>query len=130
MFLAATLPLLSQADSVRSTGKPNIVVILGDDIGYGDFGCYGSTKISTPNIDALAGAGMRFTNGYATASTCTPTRYALLTGKYAWRQKGTGILSGVAPALISDGTPTIASIAKQAGHTTGVVGKWHLGLGR
>ena len=130
MFLAATLPLFSQADSVRSTGKPNIVVILGDDIGYGDFGCYGSTKISTPNIDALAGAGMRFTNGYATASTCTPTRYALLTGKYAWRQKGTGILSGVAPALISDGTPTIASNAKQAGHTTGVVGKWHLGLGR
>jgi arylsulfatase A-like enzyme len=130
MFLAATLPLLSQADSVRSTGKPNIVVILGDDIGYGDFGCYGSTKISTPNIDALAGAGMRFTNGYATASTCTPTRYALLTGKYAWRQKGTGILSGVAPALISDGTPTLASVAKQAGYTTGVVGKWHLGLGR
>lgn len=116
--------------ATATAAPPNIVIILGDDIGYGDFGCYGSTKISTPNIDALAGAGMRFTNGYATASTCTPTRFALLTGKYAWRQKGTGILSGVAPALITDGTPTIASIAKQAGYTTGVVGKWHLGLGR
>lgn len=109
---------------------PNVVIILGDDIGYGDFGCYGSAKIETPNIDALAAGGMRFTNGYATASTCTPTRYALLTGKYAWRQKGTGILSGIAPALIKDGTPTIASVAKQAGYATGVVGKWHLGLGR
>jgi arylsulfatase A-like enzyme len=116
--------------ATANAAPPNIVIILSDDIGYGDFGCYGSTKIHTPNIDALAGAGMRFTNGYATASTCTPTRYALLTGKYAWRQKGTGILSGVAPALITDGTPTIASIAKQAGYTTGVVGKWHLGLGR
>ncbi len=125
IFLTAGLVATASA-----APKPNIVIILGDDIGYGDFGCYGSTKIKTPNIDTLAAGGMRFTNGYATAATCTPTRYALLTGKYAWRQKGTGILSGVAPALIADGTPTIASIAKQAGYTTGVVGKWHLGLGR
>jgi arylsulfatase A-like enzyme len=110
--------------------SPNIIIVLGDDIGYGDFGCYGSTKIKTPNIDALAAGGMRFTDAYATASTCTPTRFALLTGSYAWRQRGTGIQSGVAPMLIKDATPTIASVAKQAGYTTGVVGKWHLGLGR
>lgn len=112
-----------------SAAPPNVIVILGDDIGYGDFGCYGSTRIQTPNIDALAAGGMRFTNGYATASTCTPTRYAMLTGEYAWRKKGTSILSGVAPVLIPDGTTTIASVAKQAGYSTAVVGKWHLGLG-
>jgi len=122
--------LVSSIPAGAAPAKPNIVIILGDDIGYGDFGCYGSTKIQTPNIDALAAHGMRFTNAYATASTCTPTRYALLTGRYAWRQRGTAILSGVAPVLIPDGTPTIASIAKDAGYTTGVVGKWHLGLGR
>lgn len=115
--------------AAAQAAPPNIIVILGDDIGYGDFGCYGSTKIKTPHIDALAAGGMRFTNAYATASTCTPTRFALLTGRYAWRQRGTGILSGVDPMLIKDGTATIASVAKQAGYTTGVVGKWHLGLG-
>lgn len=129
--LAAAIPLsVSAATAPESRAKPNIIIILGDDIGYGDFGCYGSTKIQTPNIDALAAGGMRFTNAYATASTCTPTRYALLTGRYAWRQPGTAILSGVAPMVIKDGTSTIASVAKQAGYTTGIVGKWHLGLGR
>ena len=90
--------LLAASICCASAAPPNIVVILGDDIGYGDFGCYGSTKIKTPNIDALAAGGMRFTNAYATAATCTPTRYALLTGRYAWRQRGTSILSGVDPA--------------------------------
>jgi arylsulfatase A-like enzyme len=110
--------------------KPNIIIVLGDDIGYGDFGCYGSTKIKTPNVDRLAAEGMRFTDGYATASTCTPTRFALVTGKYAWRQAGTGILSGIAPSSIAEGTTTIASVARQAGYATAIVGKWHLGLGR
>lgn len=109
--------------------KPNIIYILTDDLGYGDLGCYGATKVKTPNLDRLASQGCRFTDAHATASVCTPTRYAFLTGRYAWRQPGTGIAPGDAPALIKPGTTTVASMLKAAGYTAGVVGKWHLGLG-
>ena len=71
--------------------KPNIVLILADDMGYGDVSCYGATSLTTPHIDRLAAEGLRFTDGYCSASTCTPTRFSFLTGKYAWRQPGTGI---------------------------------------
>ena len=67
---------------------PNIVVILADDVGYGDLGCYGATAVKTPHADRLAREGLRFTDGYATSSTCTPSRYSMLTGEYAWRQNG------------------------------------------
>ncbi len=109
---------------------PNVVIILADDIGYGDFGCYGATKVKTPNVDKLAAEGMRFTDAHAPASVCTPTRYALMTGQYAWRQKGTGILSGEAPLCIpKELLPyTLPNFMKGLGYTTGVVGKWHLGL--
>src|SRR5262245_45699148 len=73
---------------------PNVVFILADDLGYGDVGCYGATKVKTPHLDRLAAAGLRFTDGHAAAATCTPSRYALLTGEYAWRKKGTGVLPG------------------------------------
>ena len=109
--------------------QPNIIVIMADDLGYGDVSCYGATAIETPNIDQLAAEGMRFTSGYCSASTCTPTRYSLLTGNYAFRKKGTGIAPPNAPAIIKPGTTTIASILHDAGYKTGVVGKWHLGLG-
>ena len=109
--------------------KPNIVVIMADDLGYGDVSCYGATELSTPNIDRLAKEGLRFTSGYCSASTCTPTRYSMLTGNYAFRTKGTGIAPPNAPAIIKPGTETVASILKRAGYSTGVVGKWHLGLG-
>jgi len=109
--------------------KPNIVYILSDDVGYGDIGCYGANKVKTPNLDRLAGQGCRFTDAHATGSVCTPTRYALLTGCYAWRQAGTGIASGEEPALIKPGTTTLPSMLKAAGYKTGLVGKWHLGLG-
>jgi len=109
--------------------RPNIVVIYADDLGYGDVSCYGATRISTPNIDRLAKEGLRFTNAHSPAATCTPSRYSMLTGQYAWRRQGTGILPGDARLIIEPGRTTLPSIMKNAGYTTGVVGKWHLGLG-
>lgn len=102
---------------------------MADDLGYGDVGCYGATAVKTPNIDRLAAEGQRFTSGYCSASTCTPTRFSLLTGKYAFRQKGTGIAPPAAPAIIQPGTPTVASLLQSGGYQTAVIGKWHLGLG-
>ncbi|SMP46348.1 arylsulfatase A [Neorhodopirellula lusitana] len=108
---------------------PNIVVIMADDLGYGDVGCYGGTGVATPAIDDLAERGLRFTQAYCSAGTCTPTRFSLLTGVYAFRVPGSGIAPPNSPALIPAGTPTIASVLKQAGYHTGIIGKWHLGLG-
>jgi len=111
--------------------KPNIIFILADDIGYGDLGCYGATLVKTPHCDRLAREGVRFTDAHATGSTCTPTRYAFVTGQYAWRNPaGAGILSGEAPLAIDPAKPTAPSVLKQAGYTTGLVGKWHIGLGK
>lgn len=117
------------AMNALAADKPNIIFILTDDVGYGDVGCYGATHVKTPNIDRLAREGLRFTDAHATASVCTPTRYAFMTGRYAWRQPGTGIAPGNAPLLIQPGTTTVASLLKSAGYRTGVIGKWHLGLG-
>ncbi len=108
---------------------PNIVVIYADDLGYGDVGCYGAKAVATPHMDRLARAGLRFTSAYTTAATCTPSRYSLLTGEYAFRQKGTGVLPGDAPLIISPERVTLPKILRSAGYRTGVVGKWHLGLG-
>jgi len=109
--------------------KPNVVIIYADDLGYGDISCYGATKVKTPNIDMIAKQGVRFTNAHCTSATSTPSRYSLLTGEYAWRKKGTGIATGDAAALIVPGRTTLPSVFKSAGYITGVVGKWHLGLG-
>jgi len=112
-----------------SSRKPNIVLIYTDDLGYGDVGCYGATRVKTPNIDRIAGGGLRFTNAHSASATCTPSRYALLTGEYAWRKKGTGILPGDASLIIEPGRVTIPSILKKQGYSTAAIGKWHLGLG-
>lgn len=109
--------------------RPNVIVILADDLGYGDVGCYGATRIKTPNLDRLASQGMRFTDGHSTSSVCTPSRYSLLTGQYAWRKPGTGIASSTTPLLLEPGSPTLPQLMKNAGYATACIGKWHLGLG-
>ena len=113
----------------RSGDRPNIIILYADDLGFGDVGCYGATAIPTPNIDRLAEQGLRFTEGYATAATCTPSRYSLLTGSYPWRNPRAAILAGDAPLIIPPGTATLPEVLRQAGYATAVVGKWHLGLG-
>ena len=107
---------------------PNIIILYVDDLGYGDVGEYGAAGVLTPNIDRLAREGLRFTDAYSTAATCSPSRYSLLTGRYAFRRNAS-VLPGDAPLMIPAGSATIASMLQRAGYRTAVVGKWHLGLG-
>ncbi|MDI1248984.1 MAG: arylsulfatase [Lacunisphaera sp.] len=115
--------------SLSFAKPPNVVIIYADDLGYGDVGAYGAAEIDTPNLDMLAARGVRFTSAYATAATCTPSRYSLLTGEYGFRNKGAVILAGNDPLLIDPAKATIPSLLKSAGYATGLVGKWHIGLG-
>ncbi len=127
-LLAAAASLFSPVIS-RAAERPNVIVIMADDLGYGDVSCYGATALETPHIDRLAAEGQKFTSGYCSASTCTPTRYSFLTGTYAFRKPGTGIAPPNSPAIIPPGTETLASLLQKAGYKTAVIGKWHLGLG-
>lgn len=110
---------------------PNVIIILVDDLGYGDVGCYGALPehVVTPNLDMLARDGVRFTDAHSPSAVCTPSRYSMLTGEYAFRnRKAWGIINGTAPLAIRPGSFTMPLMFKQHGYTTGLVGKWHLGL--
>lgn len=121
--LSATVSL-----NFASAQKPNVVIIYGDDVGYGDVGVYGSEKIPTPNIDRLAAEGLRFTDGHSSASTCTPSRFSLLTGIHGFRH-GVRILPPNAPLSIPTDILTLPKLFNQAEYQTAVIGKWHLGIG-
>lgn len=127
--LSLFVSALALVASVMAADKPNVIVIMADDLGYGDLSAYGATGFKTPHIDQLAAEGIRFTSGYCSASTCTPTRYSFLTGSYAFRRKGTGIAPPNGKLVVPPDAVTIADLAKTAGYRTAVIGKWHLGLG-
>lgn len=111
-----------------ANGRPNVIVILTDDLGYADVSAYGG-KIATPNIDRLAAEGVRFTDAHSSSSVCTPTRYGLLTGRYNWRSPlQQGVLGGLSPRLIEPDRATLASFLKRNGYQTACIGKWHLGM--
>jgi arylsulfatase A len=129
LSLIATHISAQSKQSNPSNVKPNIVIIYADDLGYGDLSCYGMKRIQTPNIDGIAKEGLLFSNAHSTSATCTPSRFGLLTGRYPWRQNGTGIAPGDASLIIPMDKGTMASTLQTAGYKTAVIGKWHLGLG-
>ena len=118
------------SESEEKATPPNIIFLMADDMGYGDLGCYNpDSKIPTPNMDRLAAEGMRFTDAHSGSAVCTPTRYGVVTGRYCWRTElKRGVLSGYSKSLIDTNRMTVASMLKDIGYHTGVVGKWHLGL--
>jgi arylsulfatase A-like enzyme len=129
LFVALSIQAGAQSVVKQAGKRPNVIYIYADDLGYGDITAYNKTGINTPNLDRLAASGIRFTNGHSTSATCTPSRYALMTGRYPWRKKGTAILPGDASLIIPTDKTTLPNLFKKAGYQTAIVGKWHLGLG-
>ncbi|MCK9508327.1 MAG: arylsulfatase [Pigmentiphaga sp.] len=129
LFYLSTSVLALHAIGLTGQTNPNIIIILADDLGYGDLSVYGSNTISTPNIDKIANEGVRFTQGYATSATSTPSRYAMLTGMYPWKNKNAKILPGDAPLLIRTDEYTLPKMMQESGYVTAAIGKWHLGMG-
>lgn len=127
LIFVITFSSIARAQDYKN--RPNVIFIYADDLGYGDVSSYGATQISTPNLDKLSSDGIRFTNAYSTSATCTPSRFALMTGEYPWRREGTSILPGNAQLIIPTDQMTLPKVYKKAGYTTAIVGKWHLGLG-
>ena len=131
LMLRVVLICLLGIGVVQAAERPNIVLILADDFGYGDATCYNPRgRVATPNLDRLARQGLRFTDAHSPATVCTPTRYGLLTGRMPFRipRGGTVFTGAGGPSLITSGTPTLASLLQQHGYATWAVGKWHLGL--
>ena len=109
--------------------RPNVILLVADDLGYGDLSCYGAERVSTPRVDSIARVGVRFTDAHAVASTSTPSRYSLLTGEYSFRRPETNVANGDAHLLIDPDQYTLADMFRDQGYTTAAIGKWHLGLG-
>lgn len=135
IFPFVTTPLFSLAQNSENKGvatkqsTPNVILILADDLGYGDLQCYGAKNVETPNVNKLAQQGICFTNAHAVAATSTPSRYSILTGEYAWRRKDTDVAAGNAGMIIRPNQYTMADMFKSAGYKTAAIGKWHLGVG-
>ncbi|MEO8413637.1 MAG: arylsulfatase [Ginsengibacter sp.] len=130
VFLTIVFLSIFSILQLHAQQKPNVLILYTDDLGYGDLSCYGARAISTPHIDWLAQNGLRFTDAHCTASTCTPSRFSILSGRYAWRTKGTNILPGNANLTIPTDITTLPKVFQRAGYLTGAIGKWHLGLGK
>ena len=128
LYVALLVLKLSAAIPAHAAQHPNVVIIYGDDVGYGDVGVYGATQIPTPNIDQLASEGLLFTDAHCSASTCTPSRFSMLTGIHGFRHQ-VRVLAPNAPLTIKPEMFTLPQLFKKAGYQTAVVGKWHLGLG-
>lgn len=126
---AAAGPSSRMSESSHDTSRPNVIILLADDLGYGDLECYGAQRVETPHVNRLARQGVRFTNAHAVAATSTPSRYSLLTGEYAWRKEGTDVAAGNAAMIIRPEQFTMADMFHSRGYATGAIGKWHLGLG-
>ena len=127
-FLLLFFTFLFSCNSEKNV-QPNVVLIYLDDLGYGDVSSYQLGTLETPNMDKIANGGIRFTNGYASSATCSPSRYALMTGTYPWRNKKAKIITG-GNLIIDESEMTLPKMFKSMGYQTGVVGKWHLGLGK
>ncbi|MEM7396180.1 MAG: sulfatase-like hydrolase/transferase, partial [Verrucomicrobiota bacterium] len=129
-FLKIVVLAMFAAVPSLAAPSPNVVFIMADDLGYGDLSCYGATHFETPACDRLANEGMRFTDAHSPSAVCTPTRYSVLTGRYAWRTwLKNWVLFAEHPLLIETERLTMGKLFQQAGYTTGCVGKWHLGWG-
>ncbi len=126
LALFAAVLLLAANDSARAADRPNIILMVADDLGYNDLSCYGATKITTPRIDTLAGQGVRFTDAHSTCAICIPSRYSILSGTYYFHAK----FRGGYPLMFHEGQVTLPSLLKSAGYRTAALGKWHNGFGR
>lgn len=129
LLLAAAGLALTATGQRTTTTRPNVILLVADDLGYGDLSCYGATRVSTPCVDSLAAAGLRFTDAHACAATSTPSRFSLLTGVYPFHQRGTDVAAGNAGMIIDKDRYTVADAFQAAGYKAAALGKWHLGLG-